>query len=266
MTPDTYSALIANAHAYKKTRAKKGFKLDKNKRLRLYVEGLIEYFWTPEAIAGRLKSLLKRCVISHESIYMWIYGQARHLIKYLPRFHQKRKKRRSSTDCRGRIRKQTSIKQRPIEAETRANIGHIEADTIVCRQSKHCICTSIDRKTRFVQLRKLNSCTAQKMHNALVSSWKLFSVLDLIKTITYDNGKENAYHERTNKKLKCLSFFTHPYSSWEKGSVEQVNGLVRRFIPKKTDLSLIFQSHFNIITELLDNRHRNCLGRKHLWK
>ena len=122
------------------------------------------------------------------------------------------------------------------------------------------ICASIDRKTRFVRLVKMKRYTALEMSRAFVESCSPLQNAGLLKKITYDNGKENSKHQKTNDILKTHSFFARPCKSCDKGSIEQCIGLVRRFLPKKTDFSLISQNKWNTISQHLNSRPRKCLG------
>lgn len=199
-------------------------------------------------------------IISHEAIYQWIYEERRDLVDWLARGRKKRRKRSSCRNKGPQIPGRISIRHRDQEANYRADFGHLEADTIVSRESSYCICASIDRQTRFLCLSKMKRCAADEMSRALVKSWSPLQDSNLLKTITYDNGKENSKHQKTNEILATLSFFARPYRSCDKGSIEQCIGLVRRFLPKKTDFALISQNKLNTICQLLNSRPRKCLG------
>lgn len=234
----------------------------KNPRLRLYVEARLKQGWNPQIIAGRLRFKLRHSLISHEAIYQWIYTQKPHLIHWLARGHRKRRRRSGYHGKRAQIPGRVPIQNRDQEANQRGDFGHLEADTIVSRESSCSICASIDRKTRFLRLIKMKRCSAAEMSRALVKSWSPLQRSGLIKTITYDHGKENSKHQQTNDILGTRSFFARPYRSCDKGSIEQGIGLVRRVLPKKTDFALISQSKLNTISLLLNSRPRKCLGFK----
>lgn len=232
----------------------------KKPRLGRYVESRIKQGWSPQIIAGRLRLKLGRPVISHEAIYQWIYAEKPDLIDWLARGRRKRRKRGSCRNKGHQIPGRIPIRNRDQEANNRADFGHLEADTIVSRASSCCICASIDRKTRFLCLSKMKRCTAHEMSRALIKSWSPLHFSKLLKTITYDNGKENFKHQKTNEILASRAFFARPYRSCDKGGIEQCIGLVRRFLPKKTDFALISQNKLNIISQLLNSRPRKCLG------
>ena len=233
-----------------------------NVSVRQYVESKLKEGWTPELIAGRLPIDYPGLKTNYESIYQWIYLDRRDLIPFLVRSHKKRKKRGSAKNKRSiRIPNRVSIDVRPVEVAMRQEPGHLEADTAVSRQSKAALSIVVERTSRICKLTLLEAKTAENMHKALVQSLQEFPA-KLRKTITYDNGTENAQHEATNSVLNTQSFFCNPYHSWEKGSVENCIGLVRRVFPKKTNWALLTQADLDILEHKLNTRPRKCLGFK----
>jgi len=232
----------------------------KSPEIRAYVSTKLSLGWTPELIAGRLIIDHPTLSTNYESIYQWIYTERRDLIALLARSHKKRMKRGSAKGKRAiRVPNRTLLDQRPVAASDRHEAGHWEADTAVSRQSKAAISIALERSTRLVKIRKLESKTATHMANSLIDA--LSGVpKKLLKTITYDNGTENAQHERTNQDLGVDSFFCQPYHSWEKGGVENCIGLIRRFYPKKTDWALLSQADLDIVAFKLNSRPKKCLG------
>lgn len=234
----------------------------RNTGLQEYIEIKLKEGWTPEIIAGRLIIEGSGLVTNYESIYQWIYADRRDLIFYLARSHRKRKKRGSAVNKRAiRIPNRVSIANRPFEITNRLEPGHWEADTAVSRQSKAALAIVIERTSRLCRLTLLEAKTAENMNQAMIQSLTHIP-LNLRKTITYDNGTENARHEMTNLALKTQSFFCNPYHSWEKGSVENCIGLVRRVFPKKTDWALLTQNDLVILEKKLNARPKKCLGFK----
>jgi IS30 family transposase len=261
---------LKNVVAYKANRAQLRSQERRTKsysRGRLQCTSLRDYIveklilgWTPQIIAGRISKdgLLPKT--NHESIYQWIYSEQRDLIKYLPRSHRKRRKRGSAKyKHASKIPYRTPIKDRPLAANLRTEPGHWEADTAVSRQSKAAIAILIERASRFIKIRHMLSKSAHHMEQALISSLADIPP-QFRKSITYDNRTENTRHQAVNNTLNTLSFFCEPYHSWEKGSVEQVIGLIRRSYPKKTDWALISQSDLDIIQDKLNHRPRKCLN------
>ncbi len=152
------------------------------------------------------------------------------------------------------------IGERPEEANKRQTVGHWETDTVWGKGSS-ALQVLIERKSRFIQIRKIRNKTAQASYEALSD---IFSGIDERhrKTITYDNGPENALHSHLNERFKMQSYFCLPYHSWEKGSVENANGLIRRFLPKKTDLDTIPTKTLSRLQHWLNTRPRRCLNFK----
>lgn len=238
-----------------------------HRRARLKSEGTRQYVaeklaigWTPELIAGRIKHEGLLVTTNHESIYQWIYSDRRDLINHLPRSHRKRRKRGSAKyKHASKIPNRIPLENRSDLANSRQEPGHWEADTAVSRQSKAAIAVMVERTTRLVKIYKLPSKSALNMQNALIESLQS-EPTHLRKSITYDNGTENTTHASVNQALGTLSFFCQPYHSWEKGSVEQSIGLVRRTYPKKTDWDLVSQHDLDIIQDQLNHRPRKCLN------
>jgi IS30 family transposase len=231
----------------------------KNDFIRGYVEKYIRLGWSPELIAGRLSIEHPDQRISHEAIYQWIYTDATHLISSLVRAHHRRKHRGYSRKHKKlHIHDRVSIRERPPAVLTRKQIGHWETDTISCRKSFQGVQVSVERKARYAKLAKLKAKTSRAMSVALVRRLSRYPAT-IRRSITYDNGPENAEHMRTNKALGTASYFCDPYSSYQKGTVENTIGLVRRFIPKKTNLAHVSQQHLTKIEDWLNNRPKKCL-------
>jgi IS30 family transposase len=230
--------------------------------IRQYVEKHIHLGWSPELIAGRLAIKHPGLSISHEAIYQWIYQEAPHLILSLVRAHRKRKHRGYSRKHRtSHIPERISIQKRPKIVLQRLQLGHWETDTISCRKSYQAVQVTVERKARYAKLAKLNAKTSRAMSVALIRRLSRYPT-PLRLSITYDNGPENAEHLRTNKVLGTCSYFCEPFHSYERGTVENTIGLVRRFLPKKTNLAKISQVHLSKIEYWLNNRPRKCLGFK----
>lgn len=198
--------------------------------------------------------------IGYEAIYQYIYEDAPDMIKYLPRSHRKRYPRgHSHRHCRSHIPERTPLDERPIDVERRDTIGHWEGDTMVSRKSKVALQILIERKSRYAQLTRLNRKTATEMANAVISRLGVLPA-DARQTITLDNGSENTEHLGITEVLGTKTYFCAPFHSWEKGSVENMAGLVRRFFPKKTDFALITHEQIESVESLLNNRPRKCLN------
>jgi len=232
------------------------------KRLRRFIFKCLKNGYSPEIIAFKAKQKNPRWKTNYETIYQWIYNERQDLIPFLTRSHKKRRKRGSGKQKRcPKVPNRTMIDKRPEYINLRSYIGHWEIDTAISRMSKAAIMVLVERRTRYVIIRKLKAKTAYCMHNATVKSLKNYPI-KLRQSITYDNGTENSFHELTNKVLGTQSFFCNPYHSWEKGTVENVIGIIRRFYSKKTDWKNVTQCDLNKVARFINNRPMKLLGFK----
>ena len=230
----------------------------KSKSVREYVHQKLQLGWTPELIAGRLRHQGDLPYVCQESIYQYIYCVAPHLIGSLPRQHRKRRTKRPYRKTVERIKNRRGLNLRPRAATTRRECGHWEADMIVAGDRQHGLNVLVDRKSRLTHISFLKNKTAAGTKQAMLRRLKPYPG-SLTQSITYDNGSENTAHEEINAVLGTKSFFCAPYHSWEKGSVEQVNGLIRRFFPKGTNFQNLGHTAIYRIEQLLNHRPRKCL-------
>jgi len=231
----------------------------KNKMIQKYVINKLKLDLSPEQISGRLRIDHPNFKTNYESIYQYIYYENQNMIKYLPQSHKKRKKRYSAKNKRAiRIPNRIMIDKRPKKINERKEYGHWEADTVISRHSKNTLQILQERKSKLLKITKINSKSSKETSNAINNKLSK-TPKKLVKTITYDNGTENVEHERVNKILGTKSYFCHPYNSWEKGGVENIIGLIRRYLPKKTDFAKISKYKIKIIENRLNNRPRKCL-------
>jgi IS30 family transposase len=233
-----------------------------SKRLRRFICKLLRNGYSPEIIAAMAKQKNERWKTNYETIYQWIYNDRMDLIPFLTRSHKKRRKRGSGKQKRcPKVPNRTMIEHRPDYVNLRSQIGQWEIDTAISRKSKAAIMVLVERCTRYVIIKKLSAKTAICMHNATVNSLKKYPS-KVRGSITYDNGTENALHELTNKVIGTKSYFCNPYHSWEKGTVENIIGIIRRFYPKKTDWMNISQWDLNKVARYINNRPMKLLGFK----
>lgn len=221
---------------------------------------LLKRGFSPEQIAGRSK-LEGKSMVSHETIYLWIWEDKRNsgtLHKLLRRKGRKYAKRGSKNAGRGFIPNRVDIDERPQVVELKERFGDLEIDTIIGKNHKGAILTINDRATSRVWIRKLTGKEAVPV--AKITAWALRKVKNLIHTITADNGKEFAKHEEIAQKLKINFYFCKPYHSWERGANENTNGLIRQYIPKGTDFSEVTNKQIKRIENILNNRPRKRLG------
>ena len=229
----------------------------KSKGVRSQVERWLRRKWSPEIIAGRLAKRRGRKIVSPEAIYQWVYREAPHLIRFLPRKHPHRGFRRvdrSKVMILGRI----SVDLRPDEANLRLEPGHWEADLVVGR-GRAALKVAVERKTRFTRLAKVSDKSAQASYLALR---RIFSSVPpvLRKSVTYDNGTENVLHRELNSLFDLSSYFCYPGHALEKPTVENTNGLIRWFLPKRSNLDIIPDHKIRKIENWLNSRPRKCLG------
>jgi IS30 family transposase len=258
-----YVAIHAQAKADKrKLNARKRQPL-KSQEIFAYVVDKVKRGWSPEIIAGRLRKEYGRTVICHETIYAFIYSrnnrsQRLALWEYLPRGQKKRRKQYGRRVKRVLIPGRTSIHSRPARADARQEIGHWEADTMEGKAHRNGIHAEVERLARKVYLMKIIRINGEE---TIMVQQKIFARLpvDLRKSVTHDNGKENSRHQRL-KALGLSTYFCDPYSAWQKGSVENTIGLVRRYLPKGTDLTDITQEELNEIADELNNRPKKVLN------
>jgi len=232
----------------------------KNVFIREYVHQKIKDGWTPEIISGTLKKEHPENSISHESIYQYIYADALELKNYLPRHYRVRRKRKAKkTGSVENIPGRVGIDLRPAIINDRAEFGHWESDSMVSRQSHTAVVVQVERVSRYVKIKKVIANKAAPVSSAIIQNLTDIDT-SCRKSITYDNGKENVKHQDVNQALGILSYFCNAYRSWEKGSVEQVIGLIRRYLPKKTDLAKVPESQIKYIENQLNSRPRKCLN------
>lgn len=222
-------------------------------------EKVTQFQWSPEQIAGWLKREHGRQMISHERIYQHIWADKKAggtLYTHLRRKAKKYMKRINGKTKRGQIIGRVGIENRPPIVETRTRIGDWEADTIVGKAHQGAIVSLVDRKTRYTKLIKVERATAEAVQLAITTALNSFPV----HSITFDNGKEFASHLAIATALNTATFFARPYHSWERGTNENTNGLVRQYIPKKTDFATVSHEDVARIENLLNTRPRKCLS------
>jgi len=217
--------------------------------------------WSPQQIAGHQRAeQLPR--LSHETIYQRIYQDKRaggqlHLAL---RIHKQRRKRRGVRERRGTIPNQVSIDQRPAIVDARERYGDWEADLVVGARHSQALVTINERKSRYALIKRVASKQAPIVRQAIVTKLRPFA--RLAHTLTTDNGKEFAQHERIASALKLNFYFAHPHAAWERGANENLNGLVRQFFPKHRKLEEVTDDEIALAQHRLNHRPRKCLGYK----
>ena len=220
------------------------------------VEEKIREDWSPEQISGRLKK--EGVAISHEHIYQYIYADKRAggtLWTHL-RCQKKRRKRYGKHDRRGKIPNRKSIEERPEIVQQRARFGDWEVDLVLGKDQQGVIVTLTERKSRFTLLQGVSSKQADLVSQTVITLLKWVVPLE---SITADNGKEFADHLEIAQALSVDFFFAHPYASWERGTNENTNGLIRQYLPKHRTLKNLSFREETLIMDRLNLRPRKCL-------
>lgn len=225
-----------------------------------YVREKLLCYWSPEQISqvGKMAGY----EVSHEWIYQYIKAHKQRggsLYRCLRRW-RKGKRKRGSLGKKFPIKNRRSIELRPKEVDTRVRFGDWEVDTVMGKRGSEALLTLTERKSRLYLVSKLTDHKAETVAKALIKILKPWKALS--HTVTSDNGPEFAGHEKVSKALGIDFYFAHPYSAYERGSNENLNDLLRQFIPKKSELKTVTQQQVNKVVKLLNNRPKKCLGFK----
>lgn len=243
----------AKARVRKHYRKLEWSKINADPALETFVVLKLEARWNPDEIAGYLKRTKEMPYVSKTAIYDWLRTSRGE--RYCELLYSKRKRVRKQRPKARRvlIPNRVSISLRPLGADNRTRSGHWERDTVVgCKGSMGGLATAQERKTRLVSACKVGSMRSKEHHMA--DEW-LFSDKKTL-SITRDNGIENRDHEA----LGVPSFFCDPYSSWQKGGIENANKMLRSFFPKGTDFSLVSQEEVDAAVRLINEKPRRVLG------
>lgn len=268
-----YQAYISHEKALERRKGKKGFLL-KNILILNYVIEKLKIGWSPEQISIRLPIEHKGESISYEAIYQYIYGQIKKgdggkakagcedLRAYLPRRHKRRStkgaRRARKIERKGSL---PSIEDRPAVVDKRKELGHFEDDTIVSRQSLVRLKTINERTCGIVFIGRMKDGTSEESTRVVCERLKAIPS-PFLKTLTRDRGTENMGWVEVEKELGLRVYFAHSYCSYERGSNENLNGLIRRFFPKKTDFAKVSDEELKRVEYLLNTRPRKRFGGK----
>jgi len=231
-----------------------------------FIKNCLKIGWSPEIISNELKN--KHDIpLSHETIYIYIYSPKRNLSQYLlrrkyGRIVKNNGERPKRIGTGKNIPNRIDISERPIGADNRTEFGHFEADSIEsCKikgQQLSCLTVMVERMSRYTKITKTTSKTAQATTTSIVTALKPFA--NNVISITYDNGCEFAQHEKINNSLNTTSYFARPYCSNDKGTVENINGLIRRFFPKGTNFDNISEEAIAYVEDWINNRPMKILN------
>jgi len=264
-TPSKYFGKFAHVNYKKKRQSCRPKRKIEETLAGVYVIGRIRAGWSPETIAGRIALEIgqgTRPISDHivaETIYKFVYeswfGKQEKLYQYLRNGKKRRTRKFGRRSHKEIIPNRVFIDQRSQEANERKEVGHWEGDTIHYT-NKQGINSLVERKSRYLELTKLDRRTAQETERAVIN--KLSG--HIRKSLTVDNGSENYHHEAVATKLTMAVFFCHAYHSWEKGTNENTNGIVRRYLPKRSSLIDVSQADLDDIADEINSRPRKILG------
>jgi len=262
----TYLALYAQ-HKAEQRRARTNKRiLNDNVYLRRYViRSIRDDHLSPEQVSGRLAVAppieLVKVTISHESIYQWIYSEQWWLYKYLRRKTRPKRQRRYSRKTRitYTIPERISIHERPQIVEKKVRVGDWENDSVKFSKQKTALSVQYERKSMLVRIHKVANLGKDETYHAITES--IGSLPQYVwNTITFDNGGEATRHTEIRDEYMISTFFCDSYKSWQKGGVENINGLIRQYLPRKTNMDTITNEQIYAIQEKLNNRPRKHLN------
>lgn len=263
---DHYSAWRAHEHAREQARRPKPFKLDEGPLLE-EVSLRLKDLWSPQEIAARLRLEYPNAPemhVSHETIYQSLFvqgrGQLRRELARCLRSGRTARKTRTATDGRGRLPGMVMISERPAEVEDHAVPGHWEGDLILGENSRSAVGTLVERTTRLTLLLHLPDGKSADQVEAAMREAITQLPASLARTITWDQGAEMAKHADFTAVTGIPIYFCDPHSPWQRGSNENTNGLLRQYLPKSTDLSIISRAELTAIQDSLNGRPRKTLG------
>jgi IS30 family transposase len=271
--PKRYVPRLAQARALERRKSRGRKDRLKNERIRSYVKKKLKEGWSPEQIANTITDEYPKKCISHEAIYQYIYvqvnrngwGELKPQCEDLRPYLRRKRKRRQKHGMRRAQRifrpRGTSIDERPKVVGKRRRIGDWESDTVESRDHKPGVNTLLERKTGLFFITKVRDKTAEATVIAIES--RLSAVpKDLRHTLTLDNGPENSDWKSIEEKTNIKTYFAHPYHSWERGSNENANGLLREYFPKGTNFGMISDEEIQRVERKLNSRPRKRLGYK----
>jgi len=231
-----------------------------------YIEKLIQLDYSPVQASKRLKAE-QNLSISHETIYLHIYADKEkggNLHQHLRCQKKRRKRYGSGTDRRGVIKNQVNISQRPKIVDLKERIGDLEGDTIIGKNHKGGLVTLVDRASRFLFASHIRCKRADVVTDTIQALLEPHA--DRCHTITFDNGKEFAYHEQITAKLGTAVYFANPYHSWERGANENTNGVLRQYFPKGMSLLNLSGDEVQKAVNRINHRPRKILGYKSAYE
>lgn len=257
-----YFAVVAHGLARERRRRRPLFRKMDRPEVAQFVRSRLVRCWSPEQIAGRSRSEFAENPsrwISHQTIYVWIRALPAEDRRRFAGFLRRGGRHRGPQDRRGRLARQVSIEGRPSVVDRRRRYGDWEGDTMVGARHSGAVVTLVERKSGYLLTAK--SCDRKARRVACKIAERLEALPPrLRRTATFDNGKEFAAHEYLAERLGLDVYFAQPYCSWQRGTNEHTNGLLRQFLPKGTDLRSVSWQDLEYYTHLINDRPRKRLG------
>lgn len=260
-----YDATRADDLAVRRRRRGRGHKLARQPELRDRVRDCLAMGWSPEQIAGRLALEHGRTILSHESIYRFVYHRSAQK-DYWHRLLPRAKHRRGRPGRRGgspveHIRGRVPLSARPAAAANRRQPGHWEGDLMLFRRPGQAVLVTHERTSRFTLVTRQPSKAADPVLKSLLRRFRTLPK-PLRRSITFDNGTEFAHHDRLGSDLNMKTYFCDPHAPWQKGGIENAIGRLRRPLPRKADLATITQETLDELVTRYNQTPRRCLGFK----
>jgi len=259
-----YRANEAEEKARRRERKTNQKIMDKNPHLRRFViKKLRDEQLSPEQISGQLKRIRDKWLgsVSYETIYQWIYTDGKWLYPYLRK--KRRPERNHRCDRKPRVYSavpgKVSIHERPKVVNDKKRLGDWESDSVKFSKQKEGLSVQYERKSMLVRITKVANLGKDETYRALTESIDSLPQY-LFHSITFDNGGEGARHVDIRREYNLETYFCDPYKSWQKGGVENINGLIRQYLPRKTKIDTITDAEIKVIQERLNNRPRKSLG------
>ncbi len=253
-----YLSSLAHHKSYVRRKYAKyqGKAINENPALQEYIIARLKKYWSPDALSGKMKKEKQPFYASKNAIYEWLRtGRGAYWCKFLYSVRYHKKKRRKKKTKKALIPNRRGLNQRPKGATNKTRYGHYEGDTIVSGKktaSKKALSVIYERKAKYVRIQKIDSLSP-RVHNEAIE--KMARALAMVQSFTFDNGIENTRYEE----LSIPAFFCDPYSSWQKGGVENVNKAIRRFIPKGSDIGNYTDKDIARIESIINQRPRKSL-------
>ena len=259
-----YVSRVANHKTYVRRRTSKyqGLKIRSNQDLKRYIIEKLKLHWSPDEISGRMKKDKEPFYASKDLIYAWLYSiWGQEYTKHLYQKRERKKRRVKKKTDRVMIPNRVGIEARHEDINKKISYGHLEADTIVSGKSpksKEALAVIYERKARYIDARIIKNLKPKVMTRSIKD---MNTKINNTKSVTLDNGIENREHEKLHE-LEIDTYFCNPYSSWQKGGVENANKMIRRYIPKSSDISNYSHQYVTMIIQKINNKPRKSLNYK----